>query len=132
MRVTHANHSTLEKKIAQEEQVRSFLSRPVLNVALFSKLPAGSFPGGGGVLPLMAYTGGYARKGYLAGILQVEEYGRIGLMINLKKAKKRSGFVIYLFTAVKSDSKFSTRYVKGYYVSIEGILKGCLSVKNGI
>ena len=48
-------------------------------------------------------------------------------MINLKKAKKRSGFVIYLyfkdsaFTAVKRDSKFSTRYVKGYYVSIEGI-----------
>ena len=42
-------------------------------------------------------------------------------MINLKRAKKRSGFVIYLCTTVKSDSKFSTRYVKGYYVSIKGI-----------
>ena len=40
-------------------------------------------------------------------------------MINLKKAKKCSGFVIYSyfkdspFTVVKMDSKFSTRYVKG-------------------
>ena len=42
-------------------------------------------------------------------------------MINLKKAKKRSGFVIYLFTAVKSDSKFSTRFVIGYYVSTKKV-----------
>ena len=61
--VTRANHSTLEKKIAREEQVRSFLPRPVLNVALFSKLPAGSFPGGRGVLPMMAYTGRLCSQG---------------------------------------------------------------------
>lgn len=52
-----------KKKIAREEQVRSFLSRPVLNVALFSKLPAGSFPGGRGVLPLMAYTRSLCSQG---------------------------------------------------------------------
>ena len=46
-----------KKKSREKKQARSFLPRPVLNVALFSKLPAGSFPGGRGVLPMMAYTG---------------------------------------------------------------------------
>ena len=34
-------------------------------------------------------------------------------MLNLKKAKKRSGFVIYLFTAVKAIQSFHLGMWKG-------------------
>ena len=88
---------------------------------------------GWGVLPIMAYTGRYMKR-QLGSYSLTEVYERVGKSViwvceraqranrsfyGFIKSRKRSIFVIdsYLndsvFTAVKRDAKFKTRYVKG-------------------
>ena len=52
------------------------------------------------------------------------------LWLSVKKLRKLSGFVVYLyfkdseFTAVKKDGKFCAKYVKGVQFANRGYMKG--------
>ena len=77
-----------------------------------------------------------AGRSVISGSKKAQKVSQMYFMA-LKKSRIHSGFVVYSyfkdskFTVFERDGKFWTRYVKGYHLSIAGILKWYLFFQKG-